>query len=147
VGNGDARNWDAHADLETNHGAHTKAVDKPIAGLLADLKARGLLDQTLVIWTSEFGRTSWGQSGNGRDHNPWGYTQWFAGGGIKAGTVVGSTDEIGLRTVDAPVDTYDVHATVLQLLGLNHLKTTYLRAGRAERPTVVYGKVVPELLA
>jgi hypothetical protein len=146
VGRGDDRNWDAHADLEENHGAHTKAVDKPIAGLLADLKARGLLDQTLVIWTSEFGRTSYGQSGNGRDHNPWGYTQWFAGGGIKAGTTVGSTDEIGLRAVDNPVDTYDVHATVLQLLGLDHLKTIYLRAGRAERPTVVYGKVVPELL-
>ena len=147
AGGGDERNWDAHVDLEENHGAHAKAVDKPIAGLLADLEARGLLDQTLVIWTSEFGRTSWGQSGNGRDHNPWGYTQWFAGGGIKAGTTVGSTDEIGLRTVVNPVDTYDVHATVLQLLGLNHLKTTFLRAGRAERPTVVYGKVVPELLA
>ena len=147
VGGGDERNWDAHADLEHNHRAHTKAVDKPIAGLLADLKARGLLDQTLVVWTSEFGRTSYGQSGNGRDHNPWGYTQWFAGGGIKAGTTVGSTDEIGLKAVDTPVDTYDVHATVLQLLGLDHLKTTYLRAGRAERPTVVYGKVVPELLA
>jgi hypothetical protein len=147
VGGGDERNWDAHADLEENHSAHTRAVDKPIAGLLADLEARGLLDQTLVIWTSEFGRTSYGQSGNGRDHNPWGYTQWFAGGGIKVGTTVGSTDEIGLRTVVNPVDTYDVHATVLQLLGLNHLKTTFLRAGRAERPTVVYGKVVPELLA
>jgi hypothetical protein len=147
AGGGDERNWDAHVDLEENHGAHAKAVDKPIAGLLADLKDRGLLDQTLVIWTSEFGRTCYGQSGNGRDHNPWGYTQWFAGGGIKAGTTVGSTDEIGLRTVHNPVDTYDVHATVLQLLGLDHLKTTYLRAGRAERPTVVYGKVVPELLA
>jgi Protein of unknown function (DUF1501) len=135
AGGGDERNWDAHVDLEENHSAHAKAVDKPIAGLLADLEARGLLDQTLVIWTSEFGRTSWGQSGNGRDHNPWGYTQWFAGGGIKAGTTVGSTDEIGLKTVDNPVDTYDVHATVLQLLGLNHLKTTFLRAGRAERPT------------
>jgi hypothetical protein len=147
VGRGDERSWDAHMDLELNHGAHTKAVDKPIAGLLADLAARGLLDQTLVIWTSEFGRTSYGQSGNGRDHNPWGYTQWFAGGGIKAGTTVGSTDEIGLRTVENPVDTYDVHATVLQLFGLDHLRTTYLRAGRAERPTVVYGRVVPELLA
>jgi hypothetical protein len=147
AGGGDERNWDAHVDLEENHSAHAKAVDKPIAGLLADLEARGLLDHTLVIWTSEFGRTSWGQSGNGRDHNPWGYTQWFAGGGIKAGTTIGSTDEIGLKTVDNPVDTYDVHATVLQLLGLNHLKTTFLRAGRAERPTVVYGKVVQELLA
>jgi len=147
TGSADTRNWDAHRNLEENHHANTKAVDKPIAGLLADLKARGLLDQTLVVWTSEFGRTSYGQSGNGRDHNPWGYTQWFAGGGIKAGTTIGSTDDIGLRTVDNPVDTYDVHATVLQLLGLDHLKTIYLRAGRAERPTVVYGKVVNDLLA
>lgn len=143
----DIRNWDAHAKLEKNHGAHTKAVDKPIAGLLADLASRGLLNQTLVVWTSEFGRTSYGQSGDGRDHNPWGYTQWLAGAGVKAGTTLGSTDEIGLKTVERPVDTYDLHATVLQLLGLDHLKTTYLRAGRAERPTVVYGSVVQEVLA
>jgi hypothetical protein len=143
----DARNWDAHSKLELNHGAHTKAVDKPIAGLLADLKSRGLLDQTLVVWTSEFGRTSYGQSGDGRDHNPWGYTQWLAGAGVKAGTTLGSTDEIGLKSVERPVDTYDLHATVLQLLGLDHLKTTYLKAGRAERPTVVYGSVVNEVLA
>ncbi len=141
------RDWDAHAKLEENHGAHTKAVDKPIAGLLADLAARGLLDQTLVVWTSEFGRTSYGQSGDGRDHNPWGYTQWLAGGGLKHGFSYGQTDEIGLKTVENPVDTYDVHATVLQLLGLDHLKTIYLRAGRAERPTVVYGKVVKDILA
>jgi len=147
IGVGEDRNWDAHESLEKNHGAHAKAVDKPIAGLLADLKARGLLDQTLVVWTSEFGRTSYGQSGNGRDHNPWGYTQWLAGGGIKAGTSYGTTDEIGLQTVENPVDTYDVHATVLQLLGLDHLKTVFLKAGRKERPTVVYGKVVKELLA
>jgi len=122
-------------------------VDKPIAGLLTDLKSRGLLDSTLVVWTSEFGRTSYGQSGNGRDHNPWGYTQWLAGGGVKAGTTFGETDAIGLQSVGKKVDTYDLHATVLQLLGLDHLKTIYLRAGRAERPTVVYGEVVKELLA
>jgi hypothetical protein len=143
----DMRNWDAHSNLEQNHSAHAKAVDKPIAGLLADLKSRGLLDQTLVVWTSEFGRTSYGQSGDGRDHNPWGYTQWLAGAGIKAGTTLGSTDEIGLKSVERPVDTYDLHATVLQVLGLDHLKTTYLKAGRAERPTVVYGSVVNEVLA
>lgn len=147
AGDLDNRNWDAHSKLEINHGAHTKAVDKPIAGLLADLEARGLLDQTLVVWTSEFGRTSYGQSGDGRDHNPWGYTQWLAGGGLKHGLTYGQTDEIGLQTVENPVDTYDVHATVLQLLGLDHLKTIYLRAGRAERPTVVYGKVVKDILA
>jgi membrane-anchored protein YejM (alkaline phosphatase superfamily) len=147
AGNGEDRNWDAHQDLERNHGAHARAVDKPIAGLLADLKARGLLESTLVVWTSEFGRTSYGQSGNGRDHNPWGYTQWLAGGGVKAGSTYGQTDEIGLQSVGDKVDTYDLHATVLQQLGLDHLKTIYLRAGRAERPTVVYGHVVKELLA
>jgi hypothetical protein len=143
----DNRNWDAHQKLERNHGAHTRAVDKPIAGLLADLAQRGLLDQTLVVWTSEFGRTSYGQSGDGRDHNPWGYTQWLAGGGVKAGYTHGATDDIGLRATDKGTDTYDIHATVLQLLGLDHLKTTFLRAGRRERPTVVYGGVVKELLA
>jgi len=143
----DNRNWDAHSNLEKNHGGHARAVDKPIAGLLADLAARGLLDSTLVVWTSEFGRTSYGQSGNGRDHNPWGYTQWLAGGGSKAGSTFGQTDDIGLRSTDKGVDTYDIHATVLQLLGLDHLKTTFLHSGRRERPTVVYGSVVKELLA
>ena len=141
------KNWDAHRDLEKNHAPHAAAVDKPIAGLLADLKSRGLLDQTLVVWTSEFGRTSYGQSGNGRDHNPWGYTQWLAGGGVKAGTTFGATDDIGLQSVGKKVDTYDMHATALQLLGLDHLKTVYLKSGRAERPTVVYGEVVKDLLA
>jgi hypothetical protein len=141
------RNWDAHSKLVANHSAHTRAVDKPIGGLLTDLAARGLLDETLVVWTSEFGRTPYGQSGDGRDHNPWGYTQWLAGGGLKHGFTYGTTDEIGLKTVENPVDTYDVHATVLQLLGLDHLKTTFLHSGRSERPTVVYGKVVKDILA
>lgn len=145
---GGERDWDAHEDLETNHRAMTRMVDKPVAGLLADLKARGLLESTLVVWTSEFGRTSYGESGSGRDHNPWGYTQWLAGGGVKAGTSIGETDEIGLQSVsDLKVDTYDLHATVLHLLGLDHLKTTFLNAGRAERPTVVYGSVVKDILA
>ncbi len=148
-GQTDITSWDAHSDLEKNHGLMSRMVDKPIAGLLADLKDRGLLDTTLVVWTSEFGRTSYGQSGNGRDHNPWGYTQWMAGGGIKAGYTHGETDELGLQTADKDkaVDTYDLQATVLQLLGLDHLKTTFLNNGRSERPTVVYGKVVQELLA
>lgn len=146
---GNSRNWDAHQELEENHGKHARAVDKPIAGLLADLQARGLLESTLVVWTSEFGRTSYGQSGTGRDHNPWGYTQWFAGGGVKAGTTYGATDEIGLQVADKNlgVDTYDVHATVLNQLGLDHLKLIYPYQGRSERPTVVYGKVVKELIA
>jgi hypothetical protein len=140
-------NWDAHQGLDINHRAHARAVDKPIAGLLADLKARGLLDSTLVVWTSEFGRTPYGQSGNGRDHNPWGYTQWLAGGGVRAGTTFGATDEIGLKAVGKKVDTYDLHATVLHLLGLDHLRTTYIHNGRSERPTVVYGEVIEDLLA
>ncbi|UCV21193.1 DUF1501 domain-containing protein [Ferribacterium limneticum] len=143
------RSWDAHNDLDGNHGVQARMVDKPIAGLLADLKARGLLDTTLIVWASEFGRTSWGESGSGRDHNPWGYTQWMAGGGVKAGTTYGATDDIGLQIADKEqaVDTYDLHATVLQLLGLDHLKTTFLNNGRSERPTVVYGKVIKELIA
>jgi hypothetical protein len=140
-------NWDAHQGLDINHTAHAKTVDKPIAGLLTDLKALGLLDSTLIVWTSEFGRTPYGQSGNGRDHNPWGYTQWLAGGGVRVGTTFGQTDEIGLKSVGAKVDTYDLHATVLQLLGLDHLRTTFLHNGRSERPTVVYGEVVKDLLA
>ncbi|MGJ0491021.1 DUF1501 domain-containing protein [Methylobacter sp.] len=147
--NGDSRNWDAHQDLELNHSTHARKVDKPIAGLLADLQSLGLLESTLVVWTSEFGRTSYGQSGNGRDHNPWGYTQWLAGGGVKAGTTYGATDEIGLQVADKSleVDTYDLHATVLNQLGLDHLKVTFQNHGRAERPTVVYGKVIKELIA
>lgn len=148
VADGDRRSWDAHSDLDENHGLMAKMVDKPIAGLLHDLKERGLLDSTLVVWASEFSRTSYGQSGNGRDHNPWGYTQWLAGGGVKAGTTYGATDEIGLQVADKDkaVDTYDLHATVLHLLGLDHLKTTFLNSGRSERPTVVYGKVIKEIL-
>ncbi|HXU92344.1 MAG TPA: DUF1501 domain-containing protein [Gallionella sp.] len=147
VPEGEFRNWDAHSKLEENHGHNTKMVDKPIAALLADLKERGLLDSTLVVWTSEFGRTPWGESGDGRDHNPWGYTQWMAGGGVKAGYTFGATDDIGLQSVGKTVDTYDLHATVLQLLGLDHLKVTFLNNGRSERPTVVYGEVIKDLIA
>lgn len=145
----DRQSWDAHSELDENHGLMAKMVDKPIAGLLHDLKERGLLDSTLVVWTSEFSRTSWGESGTGRDHNPWGYTQWLAGGGLKAGITYGETDDIGLQVADKDksVDTYDLHATVLHLLGLDHLKTTFINNGRSERPTVVYGKVIKDILA
>lgn len=145
----DEKDWDAHEELEKNHTKQSRMVDKPVAALLTDLKARGLLDSTLVVWTSEFGRTSYGESGSGRDHNPWGYTQWLAGGGVKGGVHYGQTDEIGLQNVDekTAVDTYDLHATVLNQLGLDHLRVTYLNQGRSERPTVVYGRVVKELLA
>ena len=138
--------WDAHNNLEKNHGVMSKTVDKPIAGLLADLKSRGLLDSTLVVWTSEFGRTPYGQSGNGRDHNPWGYTSWMAGGGIKPGTY-GGTDEIGLRAQSGIVDTYDLQATILNRLGLDNRKVTFQYQGRQERPTTVFGDVVKEIVA
>ena len=144
---GDSRDWDAHSNIEENHSKHARIVDKPIAGLLKDLKAKGLLENTLVVWTSEFGRSSWSESGDGRDHNPWGYTQWMAGGGVNAGTTYGSTDEIGLQAEKGKeVDTYDLQATVLNQLGLDHLKLIYKYQGRSERPTVVYGKVVKELI-
>ena len=138
--------WDAHHEIEKNHSVMCRQVDKPIAGLLADLKAHGLLDTTLVVWTSEFGRTPYGQTGDGRDHNPWGYTTWIAGGGIKPGTY-GATDEIGLRAVSGIVDTYDLQATLLHQLGLDHRKLTFLYQGRSERATTVYGDVFKEILA
>ena len=137
--------WDAHHEIEKNHSVMCRQVDKPIAGLLADLKAHGLLDTTLVVWTSEFGRTPYGQTGDGRDHNPWGYTTWIAGGGIKPGTY-GATDEIGLRAVSGIVDTYDLQATLLHQLGLDHRKLTFLYQGRSERATTVYGDVVKEII-
>ena len=147
--NEEVRNWDGHSDLEKNHGAMARMVDKPVAGLLADLKSRGLLESTLVVWTSEFGRTSFGESGDGRDHNPWGYTQWMAGGGVKAGLTYGETDAIGLQVADKEkaVDTYDLHATVLRLLGFDHEKLTHRYNGRDFRLTDVAGKVVSPILA
>lgn len=138
--------WDAHNNIEKNHSVMTRLVDKPVAGLLADLKSHGLLDTTLVVWTSEFGRTPYGQTGDGRDHNPWGYTTWIAGGGVKPGTY-GATDEIGLRAVSGLVDTYDLQATILHQLGLDHNKLTFQHLGRSERATTVFGKVVNDILA
>jgi len=139
--------WDAHNDLEGNHSKYCRQTDKPIAGLLADLKARGLLDSTLVVWGGEFGRTPFNEKGDGRDHNPWGFTMWMAGGGIKGGNVVGETDEIGLRAVKNRSHVHDIHATILHLLGLNHEKLTYLHNGRDERPTINGGDVIKEMLA
>jgi len=133
--------------MEENHSKNCKISDKPIAGLLADLKARGLLNDTLVIWGGEFGRTPFNEKGKGRDHNPWGFTTWFAGGGVKPGQTVGSTDELGLRAVERPAHVHDIHATILHLMGLNHIDLTYLHNGRFERPTIVAGTVVKELLA
>jgi hypothetical protein len=139
--------WDAHDDVDANHGKMCGHVDKPVAGLLKDLKARGLLKDTLVVWASEFGRTPMSQGGKGRDHNPYGFTMWLAGGGVKGGQAVGATDEFGLRAAAERVSVNDFHATILHLLGLDHERLTYLHSGRDERLTDVAGRVVEKVLA
>ncbi len=139
--------WDAHDDLNPNHEKMCGHVDRPIAALLKDLKARGLLESTLVVWASEFGRTPMSQSGKGRDHNPYGYTMWLAGGGVKGGQAIGATDELGLHAVKERISVNDFHATLLHLLGLDHEKLTFRHNGRDERLTDVAGRVVDKVLA
>src|SRR5260370_24749002 len=112
---GSGSGWDAHNNIEGNHGKWCKASDKPIAGLLADLKSRGMLEDTLVVWGGEFGRTPFNEKSTGRDHNPWGFTMWMAGGGVKGGQTIGSTDELGLRAVDKRYHVHDIHASILDL--------------------------------
>ena len=141
------QNWDAHGDVFANHTLHCGETDKPIAGLLADLKQRGLLDSTLVIWTSEFGRTPTGENAKGRDHSPRGFTTWLAGGGVKGGQVIGATDEFGYAAVENTVHVHDLHATILHLLGLDHELLTYFHAGRKHRLTDVSGRVLTEVVA
>ena len=138
--------WDQHSNMP-KHAEHARAVDKPVAGLLADLKQRGLLEDTLVWWGGEFGRTPFAQGKNGRDHNPRGFTVWLAGGGVKSGVAFGETDEIGHRGVTDKVHMHDLHATILHLLGLDHEKLTYRYAGRDFRLTDVAGEVVHEIFA
>jgi hypothetical protein len=144
---GSGSGWDAHTHLEANHGKWCKASDRPIAGLLTDLKQRGLLNDTLVVWGGEFGRTPFNELSDGRDHNPWGFTMFMAGGGAKPGQYVGATDEIGMRAQERPVHVHDIHATILWMLGLDHMKTTYPHNGRNERPTVLAGEVVKEIFS
>ena len=139
--------WDQHSDLRRDHAKNAAEVDGPIAGLLADLKTRGMLEDTLVIWAGEFGRTPVAQGGDGRDHNPHGYTIWLAGGGVKAGFRHGATDDYGYYSVVDPVHLHDLHATILHLLGLDHRRLTYRYAGRDFRLTDVQGDVVREVLA
>lgn len=139
--------WDAHDDINGNHEKMCGHVDKPIAGLLADLKQRGLLKDTLVVWASEFGRTPMSQGGKGRDHNPYGFTMWLAGGGVKGGQAIGATDDFGLYAIKDKISVNDFHATILHLLGLDHEKLTYPHSGRDERLTDVAGKVVTKVLA
>jgi hypothetical protein len=139
--------WDQHGELFVKHTQNAKEVDKPIAGLLTDLKARDLLKDTLVIWAGEFGRTPVSQGGDGRDHNPYGYSIWMAGGGVKPGTVYGATDEIGYHAVEDRMNLHDFHATVLSLLGLEHTKLTYRYSGRDFRLTDVAGIVANKIIA
>ncbi len=138
--------WDQHGNLKGGHEDNARAVDKPIAGLLKDLKARGMLKDTLVIWGGEFGRTPMAQ-GSGRDHNPFGFTMWLAGGGVKGGTIYGETDEYGYHAIKDKVQMHDLHATMLHLLGLDHKKTTFRFGGRDMRLTDVHGELIKGILA
>ena len=138
--------WDAHSNLVTNHSTNARAMDQPIAGLIRDLKSRGLLDETLVVWSGEFGRTPFAQGGKGRDHNEYGFSLWMAGGGIKPGVTYGTTDDWGYKAVDKPLQIHDLHATILHLLGIDHEKLTYRFSGRDIRLTDVHGNVIKDIL-
>ena len=141
-----ADRWDAHNNIKDNHGNNARAVDQPIAGLLTDLKARGLLDETLVVFAGEFGRTPFAQGSTGRDHNPFGFSVWLAGGGVKGGMSYGATDEYGYRTVENRVEIHDLHATMLHLLGMDHKRLTYRFDGRDMRLTDVHGHIVHDII-
>lgn len=143
---GSGSKWDAHSKIEENHSGLCRSTDKPIAGLLRDLKRRGLLSETLVIWGGEFGRTPMSEKGDGRDHNPYGFTMWFAGGGAPGGRIVGATDDFGLKAIDRRAHVHDLHATILELMGLDHTRLIYPHQGRPERPTVNEGHVIEDVL-
>jgi hypothetical protein len=144
-GSGDR--WDQHGGLRKGHEGNALSVDQPIAGLLKDLKQQGLLDETLVVWTGEFGRTPFAQGRDGRDHHPYGFSLWMAGGGIKGGITFGATDEFGYNVVEDKLEIYDLHATMLHVLGLDHERTTFRFSGRDMRLTDVHGHVIHEILA
>ena len=144
-GNGDR--WDQHSGLKDGHTKNCQTVDQPIAGLLRDLKSRGLLESTLVVWVGEFGRTPFAQGTDGRDHNPYGFTIWLAGGGVKAGTSYGATDDFGYKAVEGRQRIYDLHATMLHLLGVDHKKLTYRFSGRDMRLTDVHGELIKSIIA
>lgn len=138
--------WDAHSKIEANHSQLCRSMDLPVAGLLRDLKQRGLLDETLVVWGGEFGRTPMSEKGDGRDHNPTGFTMWMAGGGIRGGQTIGTTDELGLRAVENRLHVHDLHATILHLMGLDNMELVYNFKGRPERPTINEGSFFPGLI-
>jgi uncharacterized protein (DUF1501 family) len=139
--------WDQHGNLRAGLKENCAATDVPIAGLLKDLKSRGLLKDTLVIWGGEFGRTPTAESSDGREHHPFGFTMWMAGGGVKGGIVHGATDDYGWNAVEDKVHVHDLHATILHLMGIDHKKLTYRYGGRDYRLTDVYGNIVKPLLA
>ena len=139
--------WDQHGDLKKGHEKNALDTDQAIAGLIKDLKSRGLLDETLVLWAGEFGRTPHSAGRDGRDHHPEGFSVWLAGGGVKGGTIYGATDELGMHAVENIVTMHDLHATILHLLGLDHERLTYRFGGRDFRLTDVHGRVVKEVLA
>ena len=143
---GTGSGWDAHSAIEANHTKYCGAVDQPIAALLSDLKRRGLLDETLVVWGGEFGRTPMSEKGDGRDHNPTGFTMWMAGGGVRGGQVIGATDELSLYAIEERAHVHDIHASILHLMGLDRLKLSYNYQGRLERPTVNEGKMIAKLI-
>ena len=140
-------NWDHHTGIRTLLPSCCAGIDRPVAGLLKDLKARGLLDDTLVIWGGEFGRSPVAQKGDGRDHHPYGFTMWLAGGGIKGGLVHGATDEFGWYAVEDKVHVHDLHATILHLMGIDHERLTYRYGGRDYRLTDVQGQVIERIFA
>lgn len=146
LGNQNTDTWDAHEDVYSNHTKHAAEVDLPISGLLTDLRARGLLDQTLVTWHGEFGRMPISQRGVGRDHNPGAMSMWMAGAHIQGGQVIGSSDEFGYKAAEQPISVHDLHATILHLLGLDHTRLTYRFNGRDMRLTDVYGELIPQIV-
>jgi len=133
--------WDSHTKIESNHSRLCRNVDQPIVGLITDLKQRGLLDETLIIWGGEFGRTPMSEKGDGRDHNPTGFTMWMAGGGVKGGQTIGATDELGLYAVEDKLHVHDIHATTMAMLGLDHTEVVYMHKGRPERVDLNEGHV------
>ncbi|MDX1944574.1 MAG: DUF1501 domain-containing protein [Pirellulaceae bacterium] len=139
--------WDQHSNLKAGHEDNARAVDQPIAALLEDLQQRGLLEETLVVWSGEFGRTPFAQGANGRDHNPFGFSLWLAGGGAKGGTIYGQTDEFGYKAIENKAEIHDLHATMLHLLGLDHTQVTFRFSGRDMRLTDVHGHVIHEIIA
>jgi len=146
VYHGAGSKWDAHAGIEKNHADLCRQVDRPVAALVRDLKRRGLLDTTLVVWGGEFGRTPMSEKGDGRDHNPYGFTMWMAGGGVPGGITIGATDDVGLHQVSDRLHVHDLHATILRAMGLDHLRLSFASKGRPERPTLNEGRPHPRLV-